>query len=72
MNYYDAMDAERAIEILNFQPINHKPCRVMWVQRDPSLRKSGVGNVVIKNLDSAIDNKTLFDTFSVRRLASID
>jgi polyadenylate-binding protein len=65
VNYYDTMDAERAIEILNFQPINGKPCRVMWVQRDPSLRKSGVGNVVIKNLDPSIDNKTLFDTFSV-------
>eukprot|EP01132_Coremiostelium_polycephalum_P006247 gene6247-7778_t len=56
--------SERALDTLNNTLIRNKSCRIMWSQRDPSLRKSGVGNVFIKNLHKAIDHKALYDTFS--------
>ena len=64
VNYNNTSDGERALEELNYTSIQGRPCRIMWSQRDPALRKTGQGNVFIKNLDPAIDNKALHDTFS--------
>lgn len=64
VNYNNAADGERALEELNYTIIKGRPCRIMWSQRDPALRKTGQGNVFIKNLDTAIDNKALHDTFA--------
>ncbi|KAK9710061.1 Protein phosphatase PP2A regulatory subunit B [Basidiobolus ranarum] len=64
VNYHNAADADRALETLNYTLIKGKPCRIMWSQRDPALRKAGTGNIFIKNLDASIDNKALHDTFS--------
>jgi polyadenylate-binding protein len=64
VNFQESSDADRALEQFNFDVMNGRPIRVMRSQRDPSLRKSGVGNVFIKNLDKSINNNVLFDTFS--------
>lgn len=65
VNYHQLNDAERALDTMNFSMIKSKPCRIMWSQRDPSLRRSGVGNIFVKNLHESIDNKQLYDTFSL-------
>jgi polyadenylate-binding protein len=58
------LSAVRALEALNFAPLNGKNIRLMFSNRDPSLRKSGRANVFVKNLEASIDSKSLYDMFS--------
>merc|ERR1711935_880150 len=44
VNFQQPADAERALDTMNFDVLKGKPIRIMWSQRDPSLRRSGVGN----------------------------
>jgi polyadenylate-binding protein len=64
VNYLNVQDAETALEKLNYALIRGNPVRIMWSNRDPSIRRTGSGNIFIKNLDPQIDNKALHDTFS--------
>ncbi|XP_068190155.1 embryonic polyadenylate-binding protein B-like [Antennarius striatus] len=64
INFQQPADAECALDTLNYEIMKGVPIRIMWSQRDPGLRKSGVGNIFIKNMDESIDNKALYDTFS--------
>lgn len=64
VNFHNVVDAERALDTLNYTNVKGKACRIMWKHRDPSIRKSGQGNIFIKNLDKTVDTRTLHDTFS--------
>jgi polyadenylate-binding protein len=64
VNFSTPTEAEKAIDALNFDVLKNRQMRIMWSQRDPSLRKSGVGNLFIKNLDKNIVVRDLYDTFS--------
>ncbi|XP_055000574.1 polyadenylate-binding protein 4-like [Sorex araneus] len=64
VNFLQLADAQRALDTLNFDVLQGRAMRLMWSQRDAQLRRSGVGNVFIKNLDRSIDGKALHARFS--------
>ncbi len=64
VNFTSAQIAEEALQKLNHCPIKGRPLRLMWKQRDPFLRKSGEGNVFIKNLDTSFAAHDFADAFS--------
>lgn len=47
------------MDTLNYHVLNGKPMRIMWSHRDPSARKSGVGNIFIKVGPRLVDCLTL-------------
>lgn len=65
VNFREQNDAEHALDTMNFDLLLDQPMRIMWSQRDPAMRKSGTGNVFIKNLEKGIDTKAIYDTFSL-------
>ncbi|PIA54879.1 hypothetical protein AQUCO_00901051v1 [Aquilegia coerulea] len=64
VNFITPQDAIRAIEKVNNTPVNGKIIRVMWSHRDSEARKSGIGNLFVKNLSTSVDNVKLHEMFS--------
>ncbi|KAF6147470.1 hypothetical protein GIB67_021296 [Kingdonia uniflora] len=57
------VQGERAINKLNNTALEGSVMRVMWSQHDPTARKSGIGNVFVKNLSAWIDTIRLHEIF---------
>ncbi|AFP65689.1 polyadenylate-binding protein (nucleomorph) [Chroomonas mesostigmatica CCMP1168] len=67
VNFLNPKDAQKAFKLLNYytdETLHYKPLRIMWVQKDKSLRFSGTGNLFIKNIPRRYDNKSLSKLFS--------
>ncbi|XP_057831145.1 uncharacterized protein LOC131041912 isoform X2 [Cryptomeria japonica] len=64
VNFIEPADATRALGTLNYTPLKGNPIRVMWSHRDPLTRKSGIGNIFIKNLHESISHVNLHEIFS--------
>jgi polyadenylate-binding protein len=63
VNFQNPSDAEKALDELGVKLFS-KFIRVSKIQRDPSQRRSGVNNIIVKRLPSAIDVPGLKDIFS--------
>jgi polyadenylate-binding protein len=65
VNFQTPADAEKATQELNYALIKGRACRIMWSQRDPSIRRNNVGNIFVKNLGPEITTKELYETFKL-------
>ncbi|KAL6585417.1 hypothetical protein OROMI_002061 [Orobanche minor] len=63
VNFASPNDAIRAIEVKNHSSLKGREMRVMWSRRDPDARRSGIGNVFVKNLGDSIDCLKLQEMF---------
>ncbi|CAI9783139.1 unnamed protein product [Fraxinus pennsylvanica] len=63
VNFISPQDALHAIEVKNHSTLNGKVIRVMWSHRDPDARRSGIGNVFVKNLSDSIDSVNVQEMF---------
>ena len=63
VNYSNAENAELSIEKLNTTKLGNAFIRVCAVERDPSARRAGKGNIVVRNLPDGCENPDLKDLF---------
>ncbi|XAR67663.1 hypothetical protein NMG60_11002510 [Bertholletia excelsa] len=64
VNFFSHSDASKALACLNHTELKGKPMRIMWCQRDPLKRKTGVGNLFVKNLHHSVTGTELESIFS--------
>ncbi|KAL8230321.1 hypothetical protein R6Q57_000099 [Mikania cordata] len=65
IDFYFPSYAADALYWLNHFEVRGKPIRLMWFQSDPFLRKTGIGNLFVKNLDPSVHDAKLQEVFGV-------
>ncbi|XP_024969862.1 polyadenylate-binding protein 6-like [Cynara cardunculus var. scolymus] len=65
INFCFPVHAADALCRLNHTEIRGKAIRIMWCQKDPIQRKTGIGNLFVKNLDSSVHETRLEEVFGV-------
>ncbi|XP_052183324.1 uncharacterized protein LOC127795587 isoform X2 [Diospyros lotus] len=63
VNFFSPSDACKALTSLNHTELKGKTMRIMWCQRDPIARKTGIGNLFVKNLAPSITSALLQEIF---------
>ncbi|CAA3028876.1 polyadenylate-binding 6-like [Olea europaea subsp. europaea] len=63
VNFKSHSAADTALTNLRYTELRGKSMRIMWRQRDPIQRKTGTGNLFVKNLDSSITSARLQEIF---------
>ncbi|KAM3747477.1 hypothetical protein ACB098_05G038300 [Castanea mollissima] len=64
VNFVHHYHASMALVRLNHTYLKGFPMRIMWCQRDPLSRKTGYGNLFVKNLPPSINSLQLHSLFS--------
>ena len=62
VNFLDIQAAAAAMDELAYRIVRNKPMRIMWSQRDPLSRRTGAGNVCVKNLSPGMTARALWET----------
>ncbi|KAK4590840.1 hypothetical protein RGQ29_021148 [Quercus rubra] len=64
VNFVHHYHASMALARLNHTYLKGFPMRIMWCQRDPLSRKTGYGNLFVKNLPPSVNSLQLHSLFS--------
>ncbi|XP_060671627.1 polyadenylate-binding protein 6 isoform X1 [Ziziphus jujuba] len=65
VNFFTLLDASTALCFLNHKELKGKPIRIMWSQRYPLTRKTGIANLFVKNLHLSFTSAQLQTMFSM-------
>lgn len=72
VNFQDYADAEKALDLAGTK-LGNRYLKISKIQRDPSKRRAGVRNIIVKKLPLTMDTLSLKDLFSkFGRLTSVN